>query len=94
MNENEDKVFATYLLDLIKKEIKKEMKNISFMNTYSGTVVGIGIDTLDIKLAGSDVILTGLKNKIDTDVVVNINDEVVVVVLKNNLTNCFVAWVK
>ena len=92
--ENEDKILASYLLDLMKKEIRNEIKKANFMNSYSGKVIAVGVGTLDVKLAGSDVTLLGLKNKIDTDVAVNINDEVVVVALKNDLTNCFVAWAK
>ena len=94
MNENEDKVLALYLLGLIKKEIKKEFKNINFVNSYSGKVVAIGSGTLDVVLGGSSTVLLALKNKIDTAITVNLNDEVIVVCLKNNLSNSFVAWKK
>jgi hypothetical protein len=92
MNNNEDKVLALYLLELIKKEIKKEIKNISFVNSYSGIVDNVGVGILDVKLAGSTTVLENLKDK--TGVSVNVGDEVIVVVLKNNLSNAFVAWAK
>jgi hypothetical protein len=94
MNENNDNFFATYLLDLIKKEIRKELKKANFMNSYSGKVVGIGEGTLDVVLGGSDETLLALKNKIDTDISIDLNDEVVVVCLKNDLSNAFCAWKK
>lgn len=90
--ENEHKELATYLLELIKKEIRNELKDATFLNSYTGKVVAVGTGTLDVKLAGSDVTLSGLKNK--TNVTVNINDEVIIVALKNSLSNCFVAWKK
>lgn len=92
MKENEDKVLATYLLDLIKKEIKNEIKKASFMNSYSGVVTAVGTGVASVKLGGSDVVLANLKNR--TNLTLNINDEVVVVVLKGNLSNCFIAWKK
>ena len=90
----ENRELADFILSLIKKEIKKEFDKLQFVNTYTGKVVGIGTGTLNVKLAGSDVILSGLKNKIDSSVTVNLNDEVVLVCLKNSLTNSFVAWKK
>lgn len=69
----------------IRKLVLEEIKNAKFDKTYSATVVAVNGILADIQLAGSNVIITDIKNK--SGETLEIGNEVKLTAFNNNFND-------